>query len=196
MAILIDFEATCWEKSERYKHTYSEIIEICAIGVDSSFEIISEFSELVKPALEPVLSEFCIMLTGISQQEIDNSRSFNEVFKSFNDWIANHKFSNHKNEDKSIKLIAWGNYDQILLRKNLFMNNYTGEIGKYYKRFYNLQAKFEKFKHISEGNCSLSKALSIIDETFEGKEHRGLDDAKNMLKVYKYLCSVDERMID
>ncbi len=194
MAILIDFEATCWEKSERYKHTYSEIIEICAIAVDSSFEITNEFSELIKPALEPVLSEFCIKLTGISQQDIDNSRSFNEVFRSFDDWIANQKYSNPKNEDKSIKLIAWGNYDQILLRKNLFMNNYTGEVGKYYKRFNNLQAKFQKFMHISEGNCKLSKALSSIGETFEGKEHRGLDDAKNMLKVYKYLYSMDERM--
>lgn len=192
MAILIDFEATCWEKSERNKHTYSEIIEICAIAVNSSFEITNEFSELVKPTIEPVLSEFCIKLTGISQQDIDNSRSFNEVFRSFDDWVANYKFLNHKNEDKSIKLIAWGDYDQMLLRKNLFMNNYVGEVEKYYKRFYNLQAKFQKIKHISEGNCNLSKALAIIGETFEGKEHRGLDDAKNMLKVYKYLCSVGE----
>ncbi len=188
MDILIDLEATCWERNEKNKHPYSEIIEICAIAINASFEIIDEFSELIKPKVEPELSEYCIELTGITQQNIDSARSFEEVIKSFDDWL----FKLEK-KDNPIKMIAWGNYDQILLRKNLLMSNATGEVRKYYKRFINLQARFEKLKHISDGNCKLTKAMSIIGQSFEGKEHRGMADAKNMLKVYKYLCSYKTR---
>lgn len=188
MDILIDFEATCWHKHERNKHPYSEIIEICAIAVNASFEIIDEFSELIKPEVEPELSEYCIRLTGITQQNIDSARSFQEVIKSFDDWV----FKLVKRYDP-IKMVAWGNYDQILLRNNLLRNNLTGEVRKYYKRFINLQARFEKLTHISDSNCKLTKALSIIGENFEGKEHRGMADAKNMLKVYKYLRTFKTR---
>ena len=188
MDILIDFEATCWEKHERKKHPYSEITEISAIAVNASYKIIDEFSELIKPKEEPELSEYCIKLTGITQQSIDSSRSFEEVIKSFDDWVLK-----LDNKNKPIIVVAWGNYDQILLRKNLLRNNFTGEIRKHYKRFYNLQVRFEKLKHISGSNCKLTKALSLIGEAFEGKEHRGMADVKNMLKVYKYLCSCKTR---
>lgn len=187
MAILIDIEATCWGKNEKHKGTPSEIIELSAIAIDDSFEILEVFSEFIKPMIEPKLSEFCVKLTGIKQQDINNSKCFNEVMSRFENWSLKFK--------DSYKFIAWGNYDQVLLRKNLLMNkDIYGNSYKYVsnKRFYNLQNKFEEIMYMSKGNCSLTKALLIIGDSFQGREHSGLNDVKNMLKVYQFVYSFDK----
>jgi len=188
MAILIDLEATCWDKNEKYKETYSEIIELSAIVTDDNFEILDIFSEFIKPVIGPNLSEFCINLTDINQHDVDNAKSFNEVIRCFDIWTLKFKASYSK-------FIAWGNYDEILLRKNLLMNkDIEGKACKYVfnKRFCNLQTKFEKIMCMSKGNCKLSKALSIIGEPFQGREHSGIIDVKNMLKVYRFVYSFDK----
>lgn len=76
---VIDFEATTEEtKGNDYPH---EIIEFPIVLIDvKNINIVAEFHEYVKPVLNPKLSKFCQNLTGISQQRIDVSDEFPQVF--------------------------------------------------------------------------------------------------------------------
>ncbi len=68
--VIVDLEATCWQTGT--SQARQEIIEIGAVMLLSSeARSPSEFAEFVRPVVEPELSDFCIRLTGITQQEVD-----------------------------------------------------------------------------------------------------------------------------
>lgn len=52
-----------------------------------SGNIESEFHEYVRPVGRPILSEYCINLTGITQQLIDSQPSFPIVYQRFVSWL-------------------------------------------------------------------------------------------------------------
>lgn len=41
----------------------------------------------MRPTCHPILSRFCINLTGITQSKVDCSEPFSVVYERFNDWI-------------------------------------------------------------------------------------------------------------
>ncbi|CAG5098445.1 Oidioi.mRNA.OKI2018_I69.XSR.g15673.t1.cds [Oikopleura dioica] len=87
--VCIDFEATC-ERINFVNHPH-EIIEFPAILVDiEKEEIISEFHSYVRPFLNEELSDFCIELTGIKQNQVNAAPYFPIVFKSFIGWLKSH----------------------------------------------------------------------------------------------------------
>ena len=65
--VAVDFEATCIEENgPNYPH---EIIEFPAVLVDlTTGERVATFHSFVRPRINPVLSDFCKKLTGISQE--------------------------------------------------------------------------------------------------------------------------------
>jgi len=74
--IIFDLECTTWEDAPARgwsgEDEYREIIQIGALKVDwPSGKIIDSLNVLVKPLLNPQLSEFVQQLTGIAQQAID-----------------------------------------------------------------------------------------------------------------------------
>lgn len=46
-----------------------------------------EFHEYVRPTDNPILSEYCVNLTGISQASIDRQEPFRIVYQKFIDWL-------------------------------------------------------------------------------------------------------------
>lgn len=52
-----------------------------------SGEIKSSFHEYVRPTHRPVLSEYCINLTGITQALVDTQSEFNVVYQKFVTWL-------------------------------------------------------------------------------------------------------------
>jgi len=99
--IILDLEATCWK--DRGVKKQNEIIEIGAIKIDGNGKLISEFSEFVKPKLNPELSDFCKELTTIGQSDIDSADTFDCVIERFKKWI---------NLDEPYILCSWGFYDR------------------------------------------------------------------------------------
>ncbi|MEM6804028.1 MAG: 3'-5' exonuclease [Bacteroidota bacterium] len=83
--IVLDLEATCWEK--KGKQRKSEIIEIGAVAIDEVGNSVGEFSAFVKPLRHPELSDFCKSLTSIKQEDVDTAKVFPEVLQDFQDWI-------------------------------------------------------------------------------------------------------------
>lgn len=52
-----------------------------------SGEIESEFHEFVRPTHHPILSDFCLNLTGVTQTVIDCQQPFPTVFNRFVSWL-------------------------------------------------------------------------------------------------------------
>lgn len=73
----------------------SSIQEIGAVLLNLKTGLIeSEFQEYVKPTRRPILSEFCINFTGITQNLIDRQATFPVVYHKFITWLARIKHSN------------------------------------------------------------------------------------------------------
>ncbi|MCW3055786.1 MAG: 3-5 exonuclease, partial [Chthonomonadales bacterium] len=98
--IVVDLEATCWERDSTPERM--EIIEIGAVCLTpDAGAYTGEFSAFVKPTASPLLSEFCTQLTSIQQQDVDNADTFATVFPRFIDWIG----------EEPMQLVSWGRYD-------------------------------------------------------------------------------------
>jgi len=85
--IVLDLEATCWEKGTSLERM--ETIEFGAVRLDGrTLFPVGEFSRFIRPIEEPVLSDFCKRLTGITQEDVDNAETFPLVFKDFLEWLG------------------------------------------------------------------------------------------------------------
>ncbi|XP_070269822.1 ERI1 exoribonuclease 2 isoform X4 [Myotis yumanensis] len=84
--VVIDFESTCWEDGKRRRT--QEIIEFPAVLLNTSTgEIESEFHAYVQPQEHPILSEFCMELTGIKQAQVDEGVPLKICLSQFCKWI-------------------------------------------------------------------------------------------------------------
>lgn len=169
--IVFDLEATCWEK--RSPAQRNEIIEIGAVKFDKQGKQIDDFCAFVYPKLNPELSPFCKELTHIPQADIDASKPFPEVLKTFLDWIGD-----------DYMLCSWGMYDRNQFTSDCKLHDLTFE---WVERHISL-----KHQHptVSGSGKLMGMASALQQEGFqlEGTHHRGIDDARNISKIFlKYL---------
>ena len=170
--VVFDLEATCWEKGTRPERM--ETIEIGAVRIEApTWTISGEFSRFVRPTSEPILSEFCVSLTGIAQSDVDAAEPFPVVFEDFVAWV----------ESSDFVLCSWGAYDprqlQVDCRRHAI--KYPESFGEHI----NLKKEFAAIHGIKP--CGMKRALSLIGIPLEGKHHRGIDDARNISQIFVWL---------
>ncbi|MFD0588005.1 exonuclease domain-containing protein [Paenibacillus sp. GCM10027627] len=165
--IVFDLEATCWE-NDRSKP--NEIIEIGALKINDSLEIVDEFQTFIKPTLNPALSDFCKKLTSITQSDTDKAPSFPQACNEFRNWIG----------EGSYFLCSWGFYDKSQLKKDCALH----EIGSEWLK-HHISIKHQHGKIIgNERGIGMNQALRLLGLPLEGTHHRGIDDAKNIAKIF------------
>ena len=106
--LVIDLEATCYERGKEPEGFKSEIIEIGASileAPDGRWEEMDAFSLLIRPVYSTV-SEFCENLTGISQKALYD---FGMTFEDAMDTI--------REGGKFIAWASWGQYDYDMLKQ-------------------------------------------------------------------------------
>ncbi len=72
--------------------------------------IIGEFDIIIKPRLNPELSDFCTQLTTITQEMLNDVPEFPEAFDEFKKWI-------NDLEDQYM-LCSWGYYDRVQFKND------------------------------------------------------------------------------
>ena len=97
--IIVDLEATCERNNRAFNN---EIIEIGAVKLNRNLDIIDEFCSFVQPIVNPILTDFCVELTTITQKDVDSADGFITVLNRFLAWIGNEDFF----------LCSWGYYDK------------------------------------------------------------------------------------
>ncbi|XP_078095966.1 ERI1 exoribonuclease 2 [Mustelus asterias] len=194
--IIIDFESTCWKDG---KSRYSpEIIEFPAVLLNTSNgEIEVEFHTYVQPQEHPILSAFCTELTGIKQWQVEAGIPLAICLSQFSRWIQ--KLQQEKSivfikavsqlcglESRPCAFVTWSDWDLGVclhyeckrkdLRKPAVLNSWI-DLRATYKMFYNRKPK------------GLNGALQDLGIMFSGREHSGLDDARNTARLaWQMIC--------
>lgn len=169
--LIIDLEATCW-RGPVPEGMQSEIIEIGIAVVDlKTKELLETDSIIVKPKTSTI-SEFCTELTTITQEMIDEQGvSFEEACK-----ILTNKFKSNRR-----LWASWGKYDYNQIQNDCKLNKVDFPMGRDY---YNLKPLFS-IKHSLGHDLGVATALEHLEMEFEGTHHRGIDDAKNIARIFK-----------
>ncbi|KAM9857029.1 ERI1 exoribonuclease 2 [Aulostomus maculatus] len=185
--IVIDFESTCWNEKNSCSQ---EIIEFPAVLLNSSTgEIVSEFHTYVQPQEHPVLSEFCTELTGITQMQVEAGIPLRICLSQFSRWLQKlqlqtgavfpsrqQRCSAPSPSQKLCTFLTWSDWDlgvclqyeckRKQIHKPEVLNSWI-DVRSTYRLFYDRKPK------------GLNGALQDLGIQFSGREHCGLDDARN-----------------
>ncbi|BDD06737.1 3'-5' exonuclease [Aureibacter tunicatorum] len=167
--IVFDLEATCWDGWDK---SQNETIEIGAVLINDDKEIVSEFCKFIKPLKHPILSEFCKKLTSIQQSDVDNADYFGDVINEFQDWI--------RQGDDDYILCSWGFYDKKQFEADCDLN---GLDKAWVEKHVSLKHQYGKFKKLRRA-IGMKNTLLNENILLEGIHHRGIDDARNIAKIF------------
>lgn len=175
--IIFDLEATC---DERGKQNFkNETIEIGAIKFNNDFKE-DFFQSFVRPIFTP-MTEFCMNLTGITEEDVKHAPQFPTVLRNFREWAFN-------NNEKDVVFCSWGFYDrnQIVLdaeRHKVPVEEYIFIVDNHVSLKHEYPNIFKKEK-IRKKGIGLGKALKKSGMEFRGNQHRALDDAYNIGRIF------------
>jgi len=174
LKFIIDIESTCSDENDKSQDQITrdqcEIIEIGGLIVDSNWNPVEEFVKFSKPAINPTLTEFCINLTGITQDIVDDAPYLNQVMMELE------KFLKEKN---ITSYYSWGTYDHTIMSRECRRKGIIFPL----KKHTNLKVAFAKGTKTKR--MGILNALNVVDLEFVGNHHRGIDDAINIARIVK-----------
>ena len=117
-AVIYDLEWTTWlgtlEREWSERDEYREIIRIGAISIDLySLQEIEVLDVIVKPSINPILSDYCVKLTDITDEQIQaEGIELHEAIHKFVDFVRRRNTFHYGN-------------DILIILENLWLNNIT-----------------------------------------------------------------------
>jgi inhibitor of KinA sporulation pathway (predicted exonuclease) len=168
--VVFDLEFTAWEGSVESRWTrpgeLSEVVQIGAIKLDAaSLKEADSFDMLVRPRVNPVLSDYLGQLTGITNEAVANRGvDFVTAYRSFLDFVGEAKTFAHGRDDlilaDNLKLYGWG--------RALPLPYYSNAIPWFTAQGLDLKGKRA---------CDVAELAGAV---FEGRKHNALDDARGV----------------
>lgn len=165
--LVIDLEATC--DRDDWPPERMEIIEIGAVLVEAdALTPVAEFQSFVRPEMHPTLTPFCTALTGITQADVDGAVGYAEAVAALMAALpaANPLFC------------SWGGFDARLFAREDARHALPGRLPPHW----NLAGAFS-------GRLGLRRRFGVLGAleraglSFEGRPHRGIDDARNIARL-------------
>lgn len=127
--------------------------------------------------MHPELSTFCTQLTGIMQETLEDEKHFPEVFSSFREWLQEGEYFSESNKSA---FVSCGDWDlKVMLPNQCKLDDI--EIPEYMKEWINVKKSF--FFATKYYPRSLNDMLKFLKMEFQGKEHCGMDDVHNIIRV-------------
>lgn len=174
--LIIDLEATCSDDGSVPREEM-EIIEIGAVMMNArTWEFEDEFQSFVRPVRHLQLTDFCLTLTGIAQADVDGGPPYHEAIAALSRWMS--RFPD-------CLFCSWGDYD-----RKQFHQDCAHHLVEYPFTGGHLNLKAEFARHTGrKKQQGITEALRSLGMKFEGAHHRGLDDARNIARVVRRVCS-------
>lgn len=166
--IVVDLECTCGPGINRKD---MEIIEIGAVKLDKNLKEMDFFDAFVRPVIHPKLTTYCTNLTSIKQEDVDKADYFPAVFERFLKYLGN---------PEEYILCSWGNFDKKMLAEECGRHR----IDVPFARHINVKALFGSIRGKRMG---LGRAMDAMELRFEGTRHRGIDDARMVVRVMRIM---------
>ncbi len=167
--LVIDLEATCADDRSVPRHEM-EVIEIGAVmACAATLQPVGEFQAFVRPFRNPQLTPFCTELTGIRQEQVDGAELFPAALARLLEWgraYAPYRFC------------SWGGYDQRQFEQDCM----------YHKVAYPFDGDHMNLKilfgeRVGRRPMGVAAALRWLGLAYDGRPHRGIDDARNIVRL-------------
>jgi inhibitor of KinA sporulation pathway (predicted exonuclease) len=169
-AVIFDLEFTAWEGSIESRWTrpgeHTEVVQIGAVKLDAaSLKEVGSFEMLVKPRVNPVLSDYLVALTGITNEAL-NGRGvdFMIAYRAFLDFVGEARCFAHGRDD----LILAGNLKLYGWERAIPAVAYSNAVPWFREQGVDLTGKRA---------CDVAEAAGAI---FEGRKHDALSDARGV----------------
>lgn len=168
-AVVFDLEFTAWEGSMASRWSrdgeHTEIVQIGAVKLDAeTLKMTDEFESVVRPRLNPVLSQYLTDLTGITNEMLDaKAVDFITAYRGFLDFVGPSLTWAFGRDDLvfagNLKLYAW---------EGLPVPPYTNAIPWFAEHGIDLKGKHA---------CDVAEAAGAV---FTGRKHDALSDARGV----------------
>jgi len=180
--VIFDTEYTSWAGCQEnwWKgNQKKEIVQISAVKLSDNLNVIGEFNVLCKPTINPILSDYFVELTHISNEQIvDMGISFSEWYKEFESFVENNICYSHK---------WWSDYfdesDGAILKENLLLNNMAEDKKIIYRNIAPIFAKLYEKNNIKVQTQTSGQVVQILGIE-KNMEHLNLDIHNAFYDVY------------
>ena len=152
----------------------NEIIQIGAVMMNESFEIVDLFSTYVKPRFGKI-DHHIATLTGISEKNIKNAPDIEEALAEMLQWIG----------DNEPTFYAWSTNDYYQIRKEIKWKceeTLRWDVLLEEENWIDYQEKLGR-RLKSTKRLKLTEALELVELDIEGQLHDGFDDAYNTARM-------------
>jgi len=195
MLLIIDLEATCWDKDKypelrEKQEKEMETIEIGGTLLSPSNEsgkfelvVVDSFSTFIKPIRNLILSDYCRNLTSITQEDVNGAPEFSQALPVFVRAVERHLGGG---SIQNIVWASWGNYDRNQLLRDCAYHKVEYPFGVHW----NVKVAYSRNRGVKKG-FGVWKALQQCDMEFEGVRHRGIDDTKNIARIVQKKLTED-----
>ena len=171
--LVVDLEAMYCDRGS-IPRGHMEIIEIGAVMAEATdFQPVGEFHSFVRPVTHPHLTAFCTELTSIRQNDVDAAPPFREAIALFQAWLAQYD---------SFVFCSWDDYDRKQLQKDCLFHRVSNPIDAPHC---NVKRILVDRHHLSK-KLTLAHAIRLAGLEFLGTHHRGIDDARNVVRLLPY----------
>ncbi|MGN0526650.1 MAG: exonuclease domain-containing protein [Acutalibacteraceae bacterium] len=173
--IILDLE---WNNAycKKKKGFINEIIEIGAVKLSDTFQMVETFSVLIKPKLGKKLHARVKELTNITNDDITHGIPFINAMTSFKKWVS---------DDENI-ILTWGDTDiRVLIENFLYLSSTT--VVPFLSNYINLQKYAQAFLNIPTANqiglSATAEKLGINPDSY--LHHRALGDSMLTAEIFK-----------
>lgn len=189
---VLDFEAVCHQANPKLKHPSPndiwEIIEfpICLLSAETN-TIIDIYHSYVQPSIKKTLNDICISITGITKTIVDNSPTFDIVWKEVLDFLIKHSLISSVDSNVECRSFAWitcGNWDlKTMLPLQLKQSGFDRP--EFINQFINIKDLYMEY-YPSTRIRGMKDLLWKLNLKLEGRHHSGIDDTKNITKIAQW----------
>lgn len=181
--VIIDTEFTAWEGSAQRQwsgvNEYRELIQIGAVKVSmtqTACAVSERLNILVKPVINPVLSDYIVKLTGISQSMVDEHGV---------DAASAITTLYHFCEDGRLPVWSWGS-DERVLKENAALGAFS--LPEFEPGINNLQALLQRYEvpYSEKASGELASALQL---DVGGHAHNALYDTESIAAALSHWLS-------
>ena len=171
--IVLDLE---WNQSPRGKAGERrgmpfEIIEIGAVKLDESMTVLSQFDEVIKPAVYRQLHHKTKEILHLEMEELAKARSFKAVAEDFFRWCGD-----------DYMMCTWGSMDLTELQRNLNFFRVKNSMKKPLL-YYDVQKLFSILYEDGKSRRSLRDAVEYLEIEEDIPFHRAIDDTLYTVKI-------------
>lgn len=167
--LVIDLECTCWEGEQAPPDERQDIIEIGVCVFDLKHGKVEDSDGLIVYPTRSRVGPFCERLTGISQAMVDHGLEFAAALE-----VLRARFGSQERPWAS-----WGNFDRQILQAQCRDFGLDYPLGADHL---NLKTLFALKQGLPRA-IGLYPAMKRAGLAWEGRHHRGVDDARNAARL-------------